>query len=457
MITYIILLAILVIICISSYFVFEKDILSVSFVTSIMFIFSLVLSMIGLLSWNTEVRLENKTILIVSLGVFSFFIGELIYYLINKVKNKNGSCKIYKKDLKQKEQTEENKKILFILALIMLIFSIITIIKTIIEEKKVCIGYGHNPNGLPDLLRFYRTKTLLYSSDAKNKIEISSIVKQMQKVCYFACVYNIYFLIKNLVSKKFKKENIIYILTILSTMFLTLLTSSRSLLMHLFVAAILIFLLELKKQKIELNKKIICSLIGGVVAILVIFTSLTSLVGRQTKMKGIDYITFYLGAPIPSLNRYINGDIKEERKKGENTFYGIYYTLGKLKITDSYPVGTHKGAVFKDYGGSNVYTSFMEYYLDYGFAGIIILNVIFGFVMTFLYKFVLTHYENKFYVVTFAYYYYVMIDQIRGNQFYNLISISTISYLFVSYILYVYYYKLPIYINDLKLKIKKEN
>ena len=163
-------------------------------------------------------------------------------------------------------------------------------------------------------------------------------------------------------------------------------------------------------------------------------------------MKGFDYITFYMGTPIPSFNRFLNGNVNEiEKSTGESSFYGVFYTLAKLKLIDNYPKAMHNGTVFEGYGGSNVYTAYMDFYIDFGVLGVVVLNFVFGFSFTCIYHFVRRHFHNKFYVVMFSYYYYVLIDQIRGNQFFNLISVSTISYLLLGLLIYFYYYKFKIW------------
>ena len=442
---YIILSISLLAICAMSYILFKKDILSPSFITAGMFLFSTVMSILGLMSWNSESKLEPKTGLIIIVGVLSFFFGECLYHLV--LEKKKIIVVNKEEGIVPKKAKIISNDIPYYLSIIMLIFACATITFTIIEERRICIVYGHTPTSLTDLLRFYRTKTLLYDASlASNLVEINFIVKQMQKICYLLCVYNIYFFIENVLNKGDIKKTIIYLAILVLTMFSTLLTSSRSLLMHMFVALFVLLILVYREKKISIDKNKIIKFISiGIVGVMVLFYGLTSFVGRKTNMKGLDYITFYLGTPIPSLNRFLNGNVKEiEKSTGENSFYGIFYTLAKFKLIDSYPVAMHKGTVFEGYGGSNVYTAYMDFYLDFGILGVIILNFVFGFSFTYIYYFVKKHSYNKFYVIMFSYYYYVLVDQIRGNQFFNLISVSTISYFVLGFLLYIYYYKFRI-------------
>lgn len=253
------------------------------------------------------------------------FLGEYLYRLL--VDKKHGLVENNEEKALSEKATITSNNIPYYLSIIMLIFAGATIIFTIIEERRICIAYGHTPLSLTDLLRFYRTKTLLYdASVANSSIEISFIVKQMQKVCYLLCAYNIYFLIENVLKKGNIKRTLIYLTIVLLTMFSTLLTSSRSLLMHMFVALFVLVILICREEKINIDKKKIIKFVSiGVIGIVVLFYSLTSFVGRETKMKGMDYITFYLGTPIPSLNRFFKGNVNEVAKDvGENSFYGVF-------------------------------------------------------------------------------------------------------------------------------------
>lgn len=71
--SYFILLISLLAICIISYVLFKRDILSPSLITAGMFLFSTLMSIWGLMSWNTESHLEPKTILVILVGVLAFF------------------------------------------------------------------------------------------------------------------------------------------------------------------------------------------------------------------------------------------------------------------------------------------------------------------------------------------------------------------------------------------------
>ena len=68
MITYIVLLLVIMGILLSSYFLFEKDILSPTVISSSMFGLSILLAIIGKGSWNRVDSINLTTILIISLS-----------------------------------------------------------------------------------------------------------------------------------------------------------------------------------------------------------------------------------------------------------------------------------------------------------------------------------------------------------------------------------------------------
>jgi oligosaccharide repeat unit polymerase len=435
-----------------SFFIFKKDVLSPSFITSFMYSSTVFIAILGFNTWNVYKDLSSTTIIIISLGVFYFFVGEVVYRYFYYKFQKNSNNNINKK-LKNTSHTYKFPNISKKIEILIIVFVILTLFLTYKEVYKICIYYGHKPTSIGDMLNFYRTKTLLYSTDATNNgITISGYVAQMQKMCYFLCVFNMYFFLDNFINKKEIKSNFIYLITIILTLLLTFLTSSRSLSMHMFVAFVALYIL-LYRNKCANNKinkkKNFRNIVIFTSIIIVTFYLVIPLVGRKTNMKFYDYVTFYLGSSVPSLNVSIDSNLLSSDYFGENTFYGFYYTLAKLGITSSYPETNRVGVVFGDYGGSNVYTSFNSYYLDFGIMGVILLSFIFGFIISMAYKFVKNHPENIFAKIIYVYYMYVLIDQIRGDSFYSLISISTISYLIIAYLLYL------LYKNDFK-RLKNE-
>lgn len=453
--TYGILLILLLILLIISFFKFEKDILSPTFISCAVYSFSVLLAILGLGSWNYVEKLQIKVIFIIFLGIFAFFIGEILARKFFNKKEKLICTKNGKKNNSIKNKTLNPEiKVNKLIYLITIIFIFATGFLLISEIKKICNFYDFNSNSIPKMLAFYRTKIGLFSTDLiKDNIGINFIVKQMKKTCDVLCVIWMYIFFYNHINKVSLKKNFLNIFPILLCMLCTLLTSGRSLLMHMIVSAVMMFLILYFLEKKQINNyKILRNVVICAILSLGLFYIILPLTGRNTKANGFDYITFYLGTPIPSFN--VSIDNKDaEQLIGEDTFNGIYYSLNKLGIIEYVKPSTHEWTKFEGFS-SNVYTSIRSYYFDFGIIGVLLCQFVFGFFVSLLYLRIKNKKEPLL-IIIYSYYGYVLIDQIRDEQFYNLLSTSTIAYLLIIIVLYFIYLKHQFIINYLKSKLLK--
>lgn len=444
MITYIILLLFIIAIAIFAYKLFDKEIIGPTFVTASIFGMGVLFSIIGLRSWNRVDNLNIKTIAIILIGIIMFLLGEL---LARKTK-KNKENKI---ENLIKSKYKEKSKVNLIVIIACLIITIITTILLFLEIRKICEHYGFVSNDISKLLGFYRTKTELFSTNLlKDNISINFIVKQMKKVCEAINIIFAYLLIKKIVDKRIKEniaETVLLIVTIILGLIQTFLNSGgRSILMHFLVAYIMLYLL-LKLRNDRISLKTIKRLIIIIICIFILFYAILPLLGRNSNVNFIDYITFYLGSPIPSLNTFCEANKGINPQFGSETFSSVYYVLNKFHIIDYKKALTSEWVNFVPKLSSNVYTSLRAYYYDFGFIGLAILQFLFGFLVTKFYL-VVKQSNISLYKIIYAYFFYILIDQIRAEQFYSLINTSILALLIIFILLY------RIILCE---KIKKEN
>ena len=446
--TYIILLAILIAILIFAFIYFKNDILSPTVVSTAMYVFSAILAFLGLSSWNNAKTLPIKIIIILSSAMLAFFIGEIL------------ARKLYKKfdnpQKKEKKQKDEVKvvKVNKFIYLGTIAFIIITMICLVLEIKRICNYYNFDSNSIPKLLAFYRTKIGLFSTAlARDNVDIHFIIKQMKKTCDVLCVIWMYIFFNNSSEKNFKK-NILNLIPIVLCLLCTLLTSGRSLMMHMIVSFLMMYLItrvtSTKKKDIIKFAKIIG--ICGAGALLA-FYFILPMTGRKTNANAFDYITFYLGTPIPSFSKTIDKIEPFKNKFGEDTFSGVYYTLNKLNIIDHQKPASHEWTNFKMFN-SNVYTSIRSFYKDFGIPGVIVCQMIFGFIVSLLYLRIKDK-KEPFAIIVYSYYAYVLIDQIRDEQFFSLISSATVAYILIMTVLFIFFIKQEELFEFLKKNLKK--
>lgn len=448
--TYILLIIVCLLMLLFTYLKNRKDLLSPSILSIIFYTMAIFLAFIGCFSWNTEKQLSIKTIVIIVVGIVSFIIGEVVQKKIsgkiNKITNKE-ETKIQKKE---KKTIDISWKKVIIVSL----FIILTMILMIIQIKKVCNSLGYDSNNIFKLLSYYRHKGTLFGNSITNKNDINFIVKQMSKICVvIGIIFSYVYARQYYYSEKFKKINILLIPIVLS-MFETLLTSGRALFMKIAVAflfMIVFYYYKKKKQKIEF--KDIIKILIVLLILIVIFYTILPLVGRKTSANFIEYITFYLGCGIPSLNVFINNLPIHSTWIGEETFQGIYVLLNKFDIID-FTRNTAYGWSYFSGLGSNIYTSFRAYYFDFGWFGLIICQFIFGYISSLFYSYVKKN-DYGIQVPIYAYYVCMYIEQIRAEQFFGLISSTTISYLIYFLLVYMIVIDKNL-IKKLKLKLKKD-
>lgn len=422
MASYIILVLLLAGLCIFSYIIFRKDVLSPSFISCVMFEACAILSVIGRYSWNDELNLSPLTIIIIVVGLLSFILGEWIF---KKYFNK-----------KQNHDTEyKNIKISKYKYVLMFIFVATTIGLLISELLRICQHYGYNTYNISDMLNFYRHKSVLYENVlAKDNTDINFFVKQMHKVCVVICIFNIYIFINNFFYKDNQKRNcIVSLIIIVLCLVESLLTSGRALLMHYLICILFLSIFFGRKKGKISNLKIAIYSLLFLGTMIILFYFIAPLVGRESSNGIIEYISFYFGTTIPSLNRFLANLPKHSIYIGEETFPGVYLFLNKMRIIDYTRNSAYGWQMFANGAGSNVYTAFRAYFFDFGFVGLILCQFLFGFCINKLYS---LRTKNKMYLIIYSFYFYILIEQIRAEQFFNIISSTTVAYIILFIVLY---------------------
>lgn len=424
MTSYILLALIIAVLGVISYFMFKKDILSPSFISCFMFEVCTIFSIIGLYSWNNVMIISANTIAIITFGLIAFILGE---YTLRKCTAKKET------NYGKNERYIQVKKYM---NLIMYVFVILTIILTVAELYRICEHYGNNTRNISEMLNFYRHKSVLYEDVlTRDNTDINFFVKQMHKVCVVICVINIYIFINNLFYEKKEKRmvnNLVQIPLILLCFMESLLTSGRALLMHYFICILFLLVFYLKKRLKIADIKIAFISLVCLIGMALLFYVIAPIVGRGTSNGIIEYISFYFGTTIPSLNKFIEQIPEHSNYIGEETFSGVYLLLNKLHIINYTRNTAYGWQVFANGAGSNVYTAFRAYYFDFGIIGLCLCQFLFGFLFSGFYK---IKEKNDFYMLLYTYYFYILIEQIRAEQFFAIISSTTFAYLILFFVI----------------------
>lgn len=450
---YIILLVILIILAIISFFANNKDIMAPSFISCIAYILCNVCAILGLFTWN-NVTISWKLIGIITLGLVAFIIGEVIVR------------KIYNKKIKKEEKiTEEDiikiKKWKIILSIVLIVIEIILMF---FEIRRIALAAGFNNNNILKMFSFYRNKSQLFSTElVKKGLKINIIVSQINKLCNVLGIIYIYVFLKNVINKDKIKTNIIYTIPIILCCILALMTGSRTQIIKYVIATFIIgFILYSKKNSLKtLLKKVLIIGTCLIVIVLPLFYITLPLLGREQDKGFFTYITFYLGTSIPSFENYLNKPPAKSEQFGEETLRGINSLLNKIGVIDKVTPVSREWTHFPGSNHSNVYTAFRRYMQDFGIAGVIICQFLFGMTFTFIYL-VARDKKNGIWLIFYGIYSYMLIDQVRDELFFTtFVHIN----LFINMILVVLAYwaltkfeikDIPIYKDKLKRLLKIE-
>lgn len=352
---YVYLFLILIFLAIAYYYIFKKDVLSVSFISCIVYALSTLAAYISYKidgSWN-YVDIHQETAMYVIISVICIGVGE---FIIRKI--------LKSSDDKNQEKIELIKvtdlKILICIAFLLVTFFLI--------YKDMC--QITNTTGISKVINAYKQNSAMYN-DSDNIEQISFLYTQMYRVSIAMGIIFLYIYINNMCYNCKLKYNFRFILPVVISVFISMLLGGRSAIMRFIVATFIFFMIIYRrKKKIKLLKFVRIGIMILIV-VLPLFYMLLGAIGQTTQNNFVDYMTFYLGSPIPGFDEYLEIYSKYRRVSqnfGENTFIGIQQILYKFHIIDYYNIYQSEWLDFNNGLKSNVFTGIKTYFQDFGIA-----------------------------------------------------------------------------------------
>ena len=410
---YIYLFVVLIILSIIYYYIFKKDVLSVSFISCLVFALSTLAAVISYKlgnSWN-YIELHKQTAIYIVIAMICVGVGEHIVRIFFKKKKKEEN------EIKLIEITQFK-------ILICIVFLLITFLLIYIDMSKIT-----NTKVISEMINIYKTNSAMYN-DSDNIEQINFIYTQMYRVSTAIGIIFLYIYVNNMCFNHKLKYNFRFITPIIISMCLSIFLGGRSAIMRFIVAAFIFFMIIYnKKKKINL-KKFITITISILIIVLPLFYILLGAIGQTTQTNFGNYITFYLGSPIPSFDEYLEDSWTDEvlsEQFGEHTFIGIQQILYKLGIIDYYNVYQSEWIDFGNGLKCNVFTGIKTYLQDFGVGGVIIFQILFGIIYTYLY---LKGKNDYKYLIFYGLIGITLIDQFRSEKIFNvLVRIDTIVYI----------------------------
>lgn len=403
------------------YKIFNKEILSPSFLVCLIFIFSTAVLIIYQEEWGLE--LSIKAVFIFLIGILAIISGEMT---ARKIKIGR------KKTLFRNEEVLCPIKVNKFLLYFCMAFVIITSVLFYRETMELATNSGITTHYI--LLTVNLTKLIEGS-------EVSYLVKQMTTISKSISCIIVYIYVYNLIFFKYIEKNVAFYIIVIAYLLMTLLTGGRTNLIHhilyiLFVA--LILRAKKNRWKSNSNYKFVIRLLLVVVAIVLLFYYAGNLTGKSNHIKILDYFAEYFSSGVYAFNYFIEHSLysSDSNFYGIHTFSGIYSILRTLGFNIPESVVSLEYVTCGNYM-TNIYTPFRRYYQDFGIIGIRIIFYITAFMYT---KILMSNKKinssGLCCIFTAVFYYPLFFITVEERIFMEVLSASTVYQIIYILILY---------------------
>ncbi len=246
-----------------------------------------------------------------------------------------------------------------------------------------------------------------------------------------------------LATRNFRNKSIILLLCCLEYIVITLLSGERTSTLRFIGIIVLSFSILWQRNNYYrrlVNIKYVIISILGTTLLLYAFSAIRHFVGRSSQLDIFDYISMYAGGPIYSFNSFVTS-YTEPTFQGTRTFIGLLNNLSRLGIGELASI--HRDTVVIKKLGiyiGNVYTSFYDYYYDYGVIGMVLLVSSYSCFINALYNRA-KYAENRVVLKTIEYTFFstTLFFVSFTEQFYSsYVTISTFEFLIFARIAYCY-------------------
>lgn len=412
---YLILLAIL------SYHTSKNDIMSPTFILSVLFLFCDLFAIVGNMKWKVQISVELLTAFLV--GMSALYLGELSIRVASKgriISVKNTSSHSGRIDVSHGR---------------MVIIIIIDILLLVLYYKRLVqiassIGYSGSM-----LLQYVRIATI------SNDIRVGTFYTIFLGIISASGYFCIYIITNNIFVAKDKPYfwgNFIYSIPIVIMITSSILSGARNGLIRILVIIFACALIQYQEciKKVRVGKILT---IGSITLgnFLILFANLGKLTGKTTVDNFIGVIMKYVGSSIVGLSSWLDkGLVRSSEVFAGESFWGTRYLLNKF--FPSVDVGSQflESIIFPGGSGTNIYTAFRSYLFDFGWIGLSLIMFLIGLVFNACYI-VIKRRKNPFTTVLYSYFLYNYINILFAPSITsNLFTSSQIFGIFWMYVLY---------------------
>lgn len=421
----ILLFILFLILTVISYMTFRGDMMAPPFIFCAMYTVSIGLALTEYSNWSLN---EYS-----SLAFMVYFGGALVFVLIGFFVSRLVNVFYGSDDLLPSDSLKiinYNKIMLIIIIIVDLIA-----LYLLIRDVKSITGGG----SLSQMMDTYRAMTG-YSTDA----QLPGYDQQLTKVVTVSAYTCGYILINNSLKDGFNKSLLLLIIPIIIYCVYSIYLSNRLNWLQL-IAGLVVYYCLIRAIKYGTENgsfKLLIQIIIVFIAVLIIFYLIRLMVGRRSSSNTgiINYLAMYVGGPVKLFDLFVNNPIKSEFW-GKETFYGLIRNLRSLGLVNIPNYISHKE--FRSVNGiglGNIYSAYRPWIADFGFSGMLLLQVIFSLFFNSIYFVMKKHnyYRNTFGLILYGYIIIPVFMHPIDDQFYRMFfNVGFLIYLVVFYIVYV--------------------
>lgn len=417
------LLFLLLILAIFYYHIFGKDILSPSFIATVMFSISTLFACINANEWG--VKFNSHTLIAILSTLICFGIGEIIVRLMcyNRVRkgleiNKKDYCKIDLRKIK-----------------IITVFSILFLLFYFYATLNIAKLAGYNGNGK---LLFFARQARVHLEDIYGVPFYERLASWLSSLLYIIAYIVSFFLLKDFFQKKcVKKEYLIIIFVYFIFIFLSTRRNDFIYIITFYVLVGSCFYMQARKWNPKYNWKIILFAFLGICIFLLLFIIAGSFKSYDILSRIWKTITSYAGQSIPLLDNYFTYPRPKDEWFGENTLFGIYRFLRKFSSSIPYFFAPYEASYFSNGDWGNVYTMIRRYHEDFGYIGLYGMSIFLGFFYSFWYLKVKR--KKDWQLLLYAMCFFPIVEiAIEERFFMYLVDFGRIIILFLTILFYLY-------------------
>ena len=357
-----------------SFLLFDKDLLAPPTAVALVFLFGTLCCFYNEKRWGLE--FSPKSLGLIAAGIIATMIGGLIGLCLSNFPKVGSLAFSHEKTQAPIIYVSPIKIVVVVLIQLITLYMVYTHVRNV-------SGYS---NWVPAVTRYRALVTYANIDDTSTRMPF--ITRNLKEFSWMLGTVYAYIVGNNLIASK-KKLSLNWLPIIMYTL-TTFMLGDRSNAIRLWVVLLVVAYTIHKRsvgwKKNRETKKLIRMMVISVIAVGAAFAGFRELVGRESSLDPLAYVTFYAGSPIAVLNQVWEGPIVKPDVFGQRI---LYYFNQTTTVFFGWP-GPYK--FYYDFMRSpsgvsigNAPTAFRPAFVEFGFFGFSIFFIACGAFFTYLY------------------------------------------------------------------------